>query len=316
MFKEVKFYVKSIIDCFKIHIMNIKNFDFNLLRVFAAVYRTRSVSRAAASIGLTQPAMSNALRRLREQCEDPLFVRSAGAMIPTALAHSLAPRLQEALQTIEACFADSATFHPESSSQVFRLLVSDVGEMVVLHRLVNALTERAPHVRLESLQVPHSDYAHMLRSGQADLAIGNIAFLQSGFYQQHLFDDHYLCIARKNHPTIQGSITLKRYLAQQHVISTAGNTDNLVDDALAERQQRRQVKLTVTHYHGSATIVARSDLIATVPENAVAGMTDLQKLALPFQIPAARIRQFWHRCGHRDPANKWLRTLIAELPLT
>jgi len=294
--------------------MNIKNFDFNLIRVFSAVYRTRSVSRAAATIGLTQPAMSNALRRLREQCDDPLFVRTAGAMVPTTLAHSMAPRLQEALQTIEVCFADSAAFNPVTSTQVFRLLISDVGEMVVLPRLVKALQSRAPHVRLETLQVPHSEYAQRLRSGQADLAIGSISFLHNGFYQQHLFDDHYLCVASKNHPDVKGSLTLKGYLAQKHIVSNVGHTDTLVDDALSLRQRKRQVMLTTSHYHGAATIIAQSEFIATVPENAVAGMDNLQKLVLPFKIPAARIRQFWHRCAHRDPANKWLRTTIAELP--
>lgn len=295
--------------------MNIKGFDLNLLRVFVAIYKTRSVSQAATEIGLTQPAMSNALRRLREQCEDPLFVRSSGAMEPTALAIALAPPLQEALRSIEICLANSTSFNPSTSNQTFRLLTSDVGERVVIPRLMLALKQVAPDVRIEAAQISHADYAHALRSGQADLAIGSITFLQSGFYQRHLFADRYLCIARKDHPQVHAPLTLDCYLAQDHVVSTAGNTDNLVDDALTKLQRRRNVKLTVTRYHGSASIVAHSDLIATVPENAVTGMENLQKIPLPIKVADARVCQFWHRRAHKDPANQWLRSLIAQTTL-
>ncbi len=126
--------VKSMIEVSSIHAMNIKNFDLNLLRVFVMVYRLRSVSLAASAIGLTQPAMSNALRRLREQCNDPLFTRSGRAMEPTALANSLFAPLETALTGIETCFEHVGDFRPASSSRTFHLLMSDVGEMVVLPR--------------------------------------------------------------------------------------------------------------------------------------------------------------------------------------
>lgn len=295
--------------------MNIKNFDLNLLRVFVVVYRLRSVSRAADAIGLTQPAMSNALRRLREQCGDPLFTRSGRSMVPTVLANSLFAPLEAALAGIESSFAHVGDFRPESSTRTFRLLMSDVGEMVVLPRLMRALAAAAPGVSIEASRLPHADYAPALRSGQADLAIGNIGFLHTGFYQQHLFDDRYFCIARNGHPDLGGKLTLGRYLAQGHVVSTAGSTDALVEEALAARRQRRDVKLTVTHYHRCAAIVMQSDLIATVPGNAVMGMDGLQTYALPFRMPQARVRQFWHRRAHTDAAHKWLRQLIAQVIL-
>lgn len=295
--------------------MNIKNFDLNLMRVFVVVYRLRSVSYAANAIGLTQPAMSNALRRLREQCNDPLFTRSGRTMEPTALANSLFGPLEAALSGIETCFAHAAAFSPESSTRTFRLLMSDVGEMVVLPRLMLALSSAAPSVSIEASRLSHADYASALRSGQADLAIGNIGFLHAGFYQQHLFDDRYLCIARTDHPRLTGKMTLTRYLSQGHVVSTAGSTDALVEETLLSRRQRRDVKLTVTHYHRSAAIVAQSDLIATVPGNAVVGMDGLKTYALPFKMPQARVRQFWHRRAHTDTAHKWLRQLIAALIL-
>lgn len=293
--------------------MNIKNFDLNLLRVFVAIYTARSVSKAALQVGLTQAAMSNALRRLRDQCDDPLFVRSNGVMEPTALAMALALPLQEALNAIERSLTSSLGFDPLSSTRTFRMLTSDVGERVVLPKLMAALKTAAPDIRIEAIRLPQSDYAQALRSGDVDLAIGNIAVLQRGFYQQLLFEDRYLCIARKGHPNVAGELTLDDYLAEDHVVSLAGSTDNLVEDALACMRRRRNIKLKVTHYYGASAIVAESDLIATVPENAVSGMHTLQKLSLPFAIPGARVRQFWHRRAHKDPANQWLRTLIAGL---
>src|SRR3546814_5451907 len=147
--------------------------------------------------------------------------------------------------------------------------MSDVGEMVVLPRLMLALSSAAPHISIEASRLSHADYAPALRSGQADLAIGNIGFLHAGFYQQHLVDDRYLCIARKGHPELKGKLTWARYLSLGHVVSTAGSTDTLVEEALSTRRQRRDVKLTVTHYHRCAAIVMQSNLIATVPGNAV-----------------------------------------------
>lgn len=295
--------------------MNIKNFDLNLLRVFVAVYRLRSVSRAADSIGLTQPAMSNALRRLREQCDDLLFTRAAGTMEPTALATRLFTPIEEALGGIENCFARVGGFQPESSGQTFKLLMSDVGEMVVLPKLMQALSRAAPRVRIEAARIPYTEYAQALRVGHADLAIGNIDFLQTGFYQQHLFDDRYFCIARHGHPCLSEKLTVSRYLSFGHVVSTAGSTDVLVEEALSGRKQARDIKLTVTHYHRCAAIVAQSDLIATVPGNAIAGMEAVKTIPLPFKMPQARVRQFWHRRAHTDAAHKWLRQLIANLAL-
>lgn len=293
--------------------MNIKTFDLNLLRVFVTINRTRSVSKAASHLGLTQPAMSNALRRLREQCDDPLFVRTSGSMEPTAFAASLAQPLHDALNAIERCLANTMGFDPLTSTQTFRLLSSDVGERVVLPKLMTHLKEAAPNVSIEAIRIPHSNYAQALRSGEADLAVGNIDFLQHGFYQQLLFEDRYLCIARIGHPAASSRFTLANYLSQDHVCSMAGSTDSLVESALNALRHRRRIKLKVAHYFGAAAIVAESDLIATVPENAVSGMTTLQTFPLPFKIPGARIRQFWHRRAHKDPANQWLRNLIADL---
>ncbi|MGH8845837.1 MAG: LysR family transcriptional regulator [Polaromonas sp.] len=294
--------------------MNINTFDLNLLRVFTAVHELRNVSRAAIAIGLSQPAMSNALQRLRRICDDPLFVRTRGGMEPTALAASLADPVRQALDILQNCLSNPAGFDPARSDRLFRLLMSDVGEVIVLPKLMDALQRTAPAVRIEALQSPHENYPAALESGQADLAIGNLTTLRGGFYQQLLFSDSYICIARKNHPLIGKQLTLKDYLMLSHVVTTAGSAESMVEKALA-RRQHRIVRLKVTHYHVAATIVANTDLVATVPENAALGLKNLQIFELPIRVTQAQVRQFWHRRAHGDPANQWLRAFIANLPL-
>lgn len=293
--------------------MNPLNFDLNLLRVFVALYKTRKVSDAAQIMGLTQPAMSNALKRLRQHCNDPLFVRMGQEMVPTDLANAMAGPFHDAIKSIEQGLARSMPFDPSSSEHTFRILSSDVGERVILPPLMQRIHETAPRIRVVANQIAPAEYAQALKSGLADLAIGNLTFIQQGYYQQHLFDDNYVCITREGHPLGKEPVTLARYLACDHVMSKSGNADRLVDQELAKCQQRRVIKLEIAHYYGCATVVSQSDLIATVPKRVVEGIPRIQQLPLPLQIPAARVRQFWHRRSHQDPANQWLRQSIADI---
>lgn len=296
--------------------MNIKNFDLNLLRVFAAVYEQRSVSLAAQAVGLSQPAMSNALLRLRRACNDRLFVRTRLGMEPTALADRLAGPMREALETIEVALGSSLGFDPASSDRKFRLLMSDVGEAVILPRLIDVLARQAPEITLDALRLNHEAYADALASGEADLAIGNLQFLKQGHYQQRLFTDRYFCVVRKGHPLTDGGADLEAYLAARHIATAAGNADTLVDAALSRQHMRRKIALSVTHYHVAATVAAHTDLMVALPEHAIPITDALHVMPLPLEVPAAIVRQFWHRRFHDDPANRWLRTRIAALKLS
>lgn len=297
--------------------MNIKNFDLNLLRVFVAVYEQRSVSRAAHVIGLSQPAMSNALLRLRRACNDRLFVRTRLGMEPTALADRLAGPMREALETIEAALGDSLGFDPAVSDRKFRLLMSDVGEAVILPRLSDALAQDAPGLTLYALRFQHDAYADALASGEADLAIGNLQFLKPAHYQQRLFTDRYFCVVRRGHPLAEaGDVDMSAYLAARHIATTVGNADTLVDAALSRLHVRRRVALSVTHYHVAATVAGQTDLVVVLPEHAIPVTDALHVMPLPFSVPPALVRQFWHRRFHDDPANRWLRTRIASLALS
>jgi DNA-binding transcriptional LysR family regulator len=293
--------------------MNLHKLDLNLLPVFAALYRQRNVSRAANEVGLTQSAMSNALSRLRSSCDDPLFVRTRGGMVPTALADILAGPVLEALQTLENGFSQPFGFNAEHSERTFSLLMSDIGEAVVLPKLIQALYATTPGIKIQAIRLPRSEYAQAMESGTADLAVGNLDFLKAGYYQQRLFDDSYSCIARADHPVIAEALTLEQYLAAGHVFVKTGNTEPLVENALSQRHGRRNIRLEVAQYHIAAKVVAETDLIASVPQNTARGLANLKVFPLPFDMPTAEVRQFWHERNHHDPANQWLRKTIAAL---
>lgn len=293
--------------------MNIRTFDLNLLRVFAAIYAVRNVSRAAGAMGLSQPAVSNALLRLRSACSDALFVRTTAGMEPTARAEELIGPVRQALAILQHSLEDQHGFRPRESERTFRILMSDAGETAVLPRLMSAVMKEAPQVRIEAVHVPNERYAQALEAGEVDLAVGNLSSLRAGFYQQRLFGDPYCCIARTRHPSIKGALSLQQYLQAQHVSIATGNADELVERALSGRRTKRAVHLRVTHYHVAVDIVKGTNLLATVPRNAAYKTVGIQVLPVPLKMPVADVRQFWHRRAHKDAANQWLRRTLATI---
>ncbi|MFC6280816.1 MULTISPECIES: LysR family transcriptional regulator [Polaromonas] len=290
--------------------MNINTFDLNLLRVFSAIYTERNVSRAALKLGMTQPAISNALIRLRRSCDDPLFVRTSRAMEPTSTATEMFPPIKQVLSILKESFDQPSKFDPLTSQRRFKLLMSDAGETVILAKLMAALYLQAPRVEVEAVQMPHSSYAQALEDGSVDLAFGNLPFLKAGFYQQKLFSDPYLCIASKHHPLVKKkSLKLSDFLSAPHILVTSGNADALVEQALTKKRVKRNIPLRLSNYHVAVEIVSKTGLLATVPLKVVTPA--VQALALPFSIQPAEVRQFWHRRAHHDVANKWLRNLLA-----
>ena len=295
--------------------MNIRDLDLNLLKVFAAIYEGRNVSRAGPVVGLSQPAISNALQRLRKTCGDPLFVRITGGVAPTALAEELVSPVRQALSQLEHAFEKRRVFDPRYIERKFRLLTSDLGERCVLPLLMKKLAAEAPGACIEAAQIPHSEYREALQGGSADLALGHLDFLKTGFYQQRLFDDSYCCIASSKHPHLRGRISIDQFVEANHVSVSSGNADVQIYRKLARFRRRRQIRLRVTHYHTALEVVGSSALIAIVPRLAAKWTKGIQTLAMPFDLPTAEVRQFWHKRVHVDPANRWIRGLIRALKL-
>ena len=297
--------------------MDISRLDLNLLVVFHHLLLLKRVSAVAQTLGMSQPAVSSALGRLRASLEDDLFLRTQGGMEPTPYALQLAEPVALALDALQQALNVRAAFDPARSSRSFTLAMTDVGEMYFLPVLVDELTRSAPGVTLQVVSVTQASLKEDMASGRIDLALGLLPQLQAGFFQQALFRQKYLCLMRKTHPlAAKNKLTLTSFMAAEHVrIVAMGTGHGRVDTALERQGLRRQFRLTVPHYVALGDVLKHSHLIATVPErfaDRVLGPFDLVKRDLPIGVDASAIHQFWHGRMHRDPGHQWLRRTICQ----
>lgn len=303
------------------------NTDLNLLRVFNALMEDGNLTRAGFRLGLSQPAMSHALSKLRKLTGDSLFVRMPGGMKPTEHAMRMAPSIREGLRLLGTALEGGVAFDAKTAERNFDILLSDIGELVYLPRLMERLRMEAPGVTVRVLSRPRETYAHAFFSGEADLAIGFLPGLAAGFYQQRLFSDSYVCLVRDEHPRIRDQLSLAQFVEEAHVLIEPGgsgyfnaahqtSTTTLIEQFLATRGLQRRIALRVPHFMVVPDVVQSSDLIATIPSYVVqrtVARASVRILALPFDAPQFEIKQFWHERSHRDPAHRWLRSVIREL---
>jgi len=297
--------------------MNVADLDLNLLRAFDAVLREGSVTGAAARLGLSQPAMSNALSRLRSLLGDPLFMRTSGGMRPTPFAQQLAAPVQQALDLIRAGFSQQAGFEPKTSDRVFRLQLTDVGEIAFLPPLLERLQRDAPLVRVETQHLPQGEVSDALASGEVDLALGFLPELSQGVVQKRLFRDRYVCLVRADHPRIGSRLTLAQFLAATHVlVSSRGSAHEIVEQTLRNQGLVRRIALRVPHFTVVPMILARTDHMVIVPEGLLRAITPFGRfkaLKPPVDIPALDVKVHWHERFGRDPGVSWLRGLLIDL---
>jgi DNA-binding transcriptional LysR family regulator len=297
--------------------VNVGDLDLNLLRAFDAVLRDGSVTAAGDRLGLSQPAMSNALSRLRRLLDDPLFVRTPGGMRPTPFAQRLAAPVRQALDLIQTTLAQQAAFDPRTSQRSFRLQLSDVGEIVFLPALLEHLEREAPGVRIDTGQLPQDEVSEALSAGEIDLAVGFLPGLSAGVESKRLFRDRYVCLVRAEHPRIGSRITLAQFLAASHVlVSARGSAHEIVEQTLRNKGLARRIALRVPHFTVIPMILARSDHMVIVPEGltrAIARFGRFKSLKPPVDIPALDVRVHWHERFGRDPGIVWLRGVLLDL---
>ncbi len=278
--------------------MSFNRLDLNLLRVFDAIFQTRSVTVAASNLHLTQPAVSKQLNRLRELLEDPLFVRTNDGMAPTPRAEALAIPIRQALSE------------------------SDLGQMVFLPKLLDLISREAPAVNIHTVQVPAQRMRGVaLESGDVDLAVGYFEEFEGSIHQQVLFEEHYVGIVRANHPTIHDTISFEQFLQTPHLVyqpSGGGHSsqESVVDKAFWAAGVERRVAVRVAHTMGITSMVSNTDLLVVVPHRlarACVALVDVTVLELPIDIPKFNIAQYWHERFHTDPGNRWLRSVFARL---
>ena len=298
--------------------MDITKLDLNLLVVFHHLLIHKRVSVIAPLLGMSQPAVSSALGRLRAHLGDELFLRTQGGMTPTPYALQLAEPVAMALDGLQQALNVRAAFDPLTSTRSFTLAMTDVGEMYFLPVLVDALTRAAPGVTLQVVSVTQASLKEDMATGRIDLAMGLLPQLQAGFFQQALFRQKYICLMRRDHPLAAANkLNLSSFTQAEHVrIVAAGTGHGRVDVALEHQKLHRQFRLTVPHYVALGDVLSHSDLIATVPER-FADRTllpfGLIKRDLPMPVVESAIHQFWHSRLHRDPGHQWLRRLTSTL---
>src|SRR5262252_2516934 len=297
--------------------MNVGDLDLNLLRAFDAVLRDGSVTSAAKRLGLSQPAMSNALARLRRLLGDPLFMRTPGGMRPTPFAQQLAAPVQQALDLIRASLSQQAGFDPKTSDRIFRFQPTDVGRIAFLPPLLQRLQRDAPLVRVETQQLPQDEVSDALASGEVDVAVGFLPELSHGVVHEHLFRDRYVCLVRSDHPRIGSRLTRAQFLSATHVlVSSRGSAHEIVEQTLRNQGLVRKIALRVPHFTVVPMILARTDHMVIVPEGLVRAIMPFGRfkaLKPPVDIPALDVRVHWHERFDQDPGIAWLRRVLVEL---
>jgi DNA-binding transcriptional LysR family regulator len=294
-----------------------RDLDLNLLRVFDAILRLRSVTAAGEELGLTQAGVSNALARLRKLLGDPLFARTPRGMDPTRYAASIAEGVRQALGLIEATLAGRGAFDPATTERVFRLHMSDIGEMVFLPPLLERLHRTAPGVRIETRTTPQEAIETALAAGELDLAVGFLPALPAAVRNSRLFVDPYMCMMRAGHPRIGDKLTRRLFLEASHaLVASIGAGHRVIEETLLAQGLAQRIALRVPHFMVVPMILERTDLVVTVPGQIArlfGKMGRFKSLRPPVKIPPADVRVHWHERFDGDAANRWLRELVVEL---
>lgn len=294
-------------------------FDLNLLRALQALLAERHVTRAAARLGITQPAMSHALARLRTTLADPILVRTRAGMAPTPRAEAIGAHLERVLADVDELVATPAAFDPSTSTRRFRVATSDYIELVLFPKLLARVWEEGPSidVRVVNLGLTMGDH---LTQGEVDLGIGPLGTFRSlprGTKAQKLFDDEFVCVLREDHPFAKRRMTLDDFCALPHaLVSPSGQSGSYVDTALAKLGRTRRVAVELPHFLVAPHIVQETDAVLTLAKrlaDVLAPMLGLRRVPPPIEVPGFTMSMVWHERNHADPAHTWLRGALTKV---
>ncbi|NOK38984.1 LysR family transcriptional regulator [Corallococcus exercitus] len=295
--------------------MKLASVDLNLLVALEALLREGSVTKAGHSMGLSTPAMSHALARLRTQLDDPLLVRAGRGMVLTPRAVALRPRLQALLSEVGTVLSPARTFEPAKLERTFRIHATDHMLMVLGPTLDRLVRREAPAATLQFLPNSPDDGA-MLREGNIDLAVGVYVDLPPELRTRKLFTDRFVCVVRRDHPTVRRTLTLEQYLSLEHLqVAPRGRPGGYVDTVLAVRNQRRRVARAVPYFLTGLQWVEGSDYVLTISERVAKALAPRLKLKLlppPLPLEPYTLTLLWHPREDADPAHRWLRDVFVR----
>jgi DNA-binding transcriptional LysR family regulator len=296
--------------------VNLRTLDLNLLLIFDAIYGERSISRAALKLHLSQPTVSNALARLRERLQDPLFERSAGGMLPTARARTLADPIRQALTTLERGLRGDDRFDFARAEREFVIAVEDYGESVILPGFIQWLAEVAPGVRIRIRAETSAPIKGELRDGTVDLALDYFPLLEARYHHHCMLTESLMCLSRRDHPALNERMTLETYLSMRHIVlGTPSNSRPMIDLALSKRGLRRQIAVTVPHFISMPVMVQSTDMVCTLPRRMARLYADnfrLESHVLPLRLPQFPVYLIWHEAQAADAGHQWLRSHLTE----
>jgi DNA-binding transcriptional LysR family regulator len=297
--------------------MKLSDVDLNLFVVFDAIYTEGNLTRAGEIIGITQPAVSNSLSRLRSLFDDPLFVRTAEGMVPTPVSQNIIGSVRQALGLIRSSVQESETFDPKNSDKRFRVSMTDLSQAIILPWLFGKLKSDAPIVSVDCYQVHRRDMNIELASGNLDLAIDIPLTPDPQIKQAPLFSHPHVCVVRKDHVIVKDQLDLNTYLSLKHIhISSRRGGLGHVDLTLGKMGRKRQIALRTQHYFATPQLVQRTDLVLTVPRifaDFLVNIAPVRYLSLPFEVPNLESYLYWHESTDKDQANQWMRRLILSL---
>lgn len=304
--------------------MNLERVDLNLLIYLDVLLREKNVTRAAEYLGITQPALSNALRRLREMFGDPLLIRSSEGMTPTERALQLQPQIRQSLADLQKVLEPTGTFDAKESNRVFRIMASDYAEATLVPRLSMAMRNQAPDIVLDFLTPSDVDYKDM-EQGKVDVAINRFNEIPQSFHQITVWRDSFSCLLNPDNPALK-NFNLDAYLEAKHIwVSKTGmgvgfgvnpkKSGGLgwIDKALDDLGLKRSISIFTRHYQMPALIAENNDLIATLPSRIAelqAANSNLVIMPPPFDIPEFELKMAWSPLLHHNAAHQWLRALI------
>lgn len=306
--------------------MNISKIDLNLLIYLDVLLREKNVTRAASQLNITQPAMSNGLKRLRTLFNDPILVRTSDGMVPTERARSLSPIIRKILLELEEALQGEEEFNEQHSQRVFRIMASDYAASTLLPGLLRKINQIAPNVIID-IMTPSDVNFHDVEAGKIDMAINRFDELPQSFHQKTIWRDTFSCLLSADNEVVT-KFNLNNYLASKHVwVSKTGfgigvgmdpkDVQKLgwVDEALARLGKKRNIKVFTRNYHVAMQLAYEDDLVATLPTKAAMLHKDDANYTIikpPFEIPDIELKMIWSPLLHHDASHIWFRQLVIE----
>lgn len=307
--------------------MNIGRVDLNLLVYLDVLLRERNVTKAANHLGLSQPALSNGLRRLRELFDDPLLVRTSEGMIPTERAEQLQPIIRDVLSKVDMAVQPQTAFDSANEEHLFRIMASDYAESTLFPHLLQRLRREAPGIILDILTPSDVSFLDVER-GKVDMVINRFETMPQSFHQKGIWKDHFACLTSIDNPILQ-NFTLETYMDARHVwVSKTGmgigvgmdphDVQHLgwVDESLCNIGKQRRITVFTRHYQAAMLLAEQNDLLVTLPSRAAKLQRDNPRVAIlkpPFEIPPFELKMAWSPLVQHNPAHRWMRRFIIDV---